>query len=94
MTNSRRDFLKTTGLTLTAAALPAWVFEQEAAASAMLDANKNKLADFALSTAKRLGATYADIRINRNRFEQISAREQQFRTSRAIRISVSACACS
>lgn len=77
MTNSRRDFLKTTGLTLTAAALPAWVFEQEAAASAMLDQNKNRLADIALSTARRLGATYADIRINRNRFEQISAREQQ-----------------
>ncbi|HEX8746616.1 MAG TPA: TldD/PmbA family protein [Pyrinomonadaceae bacterium] len=75
MTTSRRDFLKVTGAALGAVTLPAWVFEAEAAADVSVD--KNKLADVALSTAKRLGATYADIRINRYRFESLSTREQQ-----------------
>lgn len=75
MTTSRRDFLKTAGVAIGAVTLPSWVFEAEAAAFTAVD--KNKLADAALSTARRLGATYADIRINRYRFEAISAREQQ-----------------
>ena len=74
MTN-RRDFLKTAGLVAGVAALPAWVFEAEAWADTAID--KHKLADAALSTAKRLGASYADIRINRYRFESVSTREQQ-----------------
>jgi TldD protein len=75
MTTSRRDFLKTAGVALGALTLPSWVFEAEARADAVVD--KNKLADVALSAAKRLGATYADIRINRYRFEAISTRERQ-----------------
>jgi TldD protein len=75
MTTSRRDFLKTAGLAMGAITLPSWVFESEAATYQAVD--KNRLADVALSTAKRLGATYADIRINRYRFESISTREQQ-----------------
>jgi TldD protein len=75
MTTSRRDFLKTAGVALGAVTLPSWVFEAEARGDVAVD--KNKLADVALSTAKRLGATYADIRINRYRFEAISTREQQ-----------------
>ena len=75
MTSSRRDFLKTATLTFGAITLPTWVFEAEAAAEAAVD--KNKLADIALSTAKRLGASYADIRINRYRFESVATREQQ-----------------
>ena len=47
----------------------------EAAAAAAVD--KNALADIALSTARKLGVTYADIRINRYRNEQISTREKQ-----------------
>ncbi len=79
MTASRRDFLKTAGLTVGAAALlPQSVFEAEAAVDAKLaSAEKNRLADAALSTAKKLGATYADIRINRYRLESVSTREQQ-----------------
>lgn len=76
MTPSRRDFLQTAGATLGALSLPSWVFEAEAAVDAKL-ADKNRLADAALATAKRLGASYADIRINRYRNESIFTREQQ-----------------
>jgi len=72
---SRRDFLKVTGAALGAAALPPWVLELEAAEAAAVD--KAKLADAALATARRAGATYADIRINRYRFESVATRERQ-----------------
>jgi TldD protein len=58
--------------------LPSWISDitaTEAAALAAVD--KNALADVALSTARKLGATYADIRINRYRTEAIGTREQQ-----------------
>jgi len=72
---SRRDFLKTTGVVCGAAALPSWVVEAEAAEAAAVD--KIRLADLAISRARKLGATYADIRINRYRNESIFTREQQ-----------------
>lgn len=75
MASTRRRFLKTSGLALGAVAMPPWVLELEAAATSTLD--KLKFADVALSTAKRLGVTYADIRINRYRRESISTRERQ-----------------
>ncbi|MDQ3651833.1 MAG: metallopeptidase TldD-related protein, partial [Acidobacteriota bacterium] len=75
MTTSRRDFMKTTGLAVGAITLPSCVFEAEAAEAAAVD--KNNLADVALSTTKKLGATYADIRINRYRFESVATRERQ-----------------
>lgn len=75
MTSSRRDFMKTAGFAVGAATLPAWAFEAEAAEAAAVD--KNKLADVALATAQKLGATYADIRINRYRSEAVSTRERQ-----------------
>ena len=81
MTTSRRNFLKTAGVAAGALSLPAlpdWiqnvVAAEEAAANGI---DKNALADIALSTARKLGVTYADIRINRYRNEQISTREQQ-----------------
>ena len=77
MTTSRRGFLKTAGLTLGAAALPSWVLEAERAVDAKLAADKHRLADIALATAKKLGAAYADIRINRYRYEYIETRERQ-----------------
>ncbi len=73
--SSRREFLKASSLALGAAALPPWLLELEAAEAAAID--KNKLADIALSTAKGLGATYADIRINRYRHESVFTREKQ-----------------
>ena len=75
ITKNRREFLKTTGFVLGAAALPPWVLEREAAEAAAVD--KAKLAELALATAKKLGATYADIRIGRYRNESVGARERQ-----------------
>ena len=75
MTSSRREFLKATGVALGAAALPPWVVELEAAEAAAVD--KGKLADTALSAAKALGASYADIRVNRYRTESVFTREKQ-----------------
>src|SRR5437899_10523663 len=75
MNFSRRDFLKRTGVVCCAAALPEWALETEAAEAAGID--KNKLAEAALNRAKKLGAGYADIRINRYRNESIFTREQQ-----------------
>jgi TldD protein len=81
MTTSRRDFLKTAGIAagaLSLPALPAWissVVAAEEAAAAGVD--KNALAEIALNTARKLGVTYADIRINRYRSEFIATREQQ-----------------
>src|SRR5687768_17670426 len=77
MTFSRRDFIKTAGIALGAASLPSWVYYAEAADAAYAEVNKDALADAALSTAKRLGASYADIRINRYRLEAVSTRERQ-----------------
>jgi TldD protein len=77
MTTSRRDFLQTAGSTIGALTIPAWVLEAEAALDVKLSADKNSLADVALSTAKKLGASYADIRINRYRNESVTTREQQ-----------------
>ncbi|MEO8649084.1 MAG: TldD/PmbA family protein [Acidobacteriota bacterium] len=77
MTFSRREFIKTAGIALGAVTLPSWVYDAEGATSAFIDVNKDSIADAALATAKRLGATYADIRINRYRMEALSTRERQ-----------------
>jgi TldD protein len=75
MAYSRRKFLQTSGLALGAVTLPSWVTEVEAAQAAAVD--RGRLADIAISTARQLGATYADTRINRYRFESIFTREKQ-----------------
>jgi TldD protein len=72
---TRRDFLVTSGLAVGGTALAPWVLELEAAQAAAVD--KRKLADVALAAAKRAGASYADIRINRYRFESVNTRERQ-----------------
>src|SRR5687767_3930828 len=82
MTTSRRNFIKTAGIAVSAVALPTslpvWISDVEAAEATAADAvNKNALADIALSTARRLGVSYADIRINRYRTENVSTREKQ-----------------
>lgn len=77
MTFSRRDFIKTAGVALGAVTLPSWVYEAQAATNLYLDINKNALADAALAAAKKLGASYADIRINRYRIEAVQTRERQ-----------------
>src|SRR5687767_14059966 len=75
MKPTRRDFLKATGLVCGAASVPAWMLEAEAAEAASI--NKTKLADIAIASAKKLGSTYADIRINRYRHESIFTREDR-----------------
>ena len=81
MTTSRRDFLKSAGVAagaLSLSSLPDWISSVNAAEEAAANGiDKNALADVALSTAKRLGVTYADIRINRYRNESISTREER-----------------
>jgi TldD protein len=74
---TRREFVKTASTALGAATLAPWILEREAAAAAEVDAARSMLADEALATAKRLGASYADIRINRYRSEAITTRERQ-----------------
>ena len=77
MTFSRRDFIKTAGIALGAVTIPSWIYEAQAATAQYLEVNKSALADAALATAKKLGASYADIRINRYRLEAIQTRERQ-----------------
>ena len=71
----RRHFLKSSAATAGVLTLGPWVLDLEAAQAAALD--KPRLADAALATARSLGATYADIRINRYRRESIYTREAQ-----------------
>jgi TldD protein len=77
MTFSRRDFIKTAGIALGTTALPSWVYGAHGLAHPYGEINKDALADAALATAKRLGASYADIRINKYRLEAVSTRERQ-----------------
>ena len=77
MTISRRDFLKTASFALGTLALPSWVYSADLSNAPMPEVDKNKLADAALSLARKLGAQYADIRINRYRLEAVSTRERQ-----------------
>ncbi|HMQ04018.1 MAG TPA: TldD/PmbA family protein [Pyrinomonadaceae bacterium] len=77
MTFSRRDFVKTAGIALGAAALPVSSYGLNHLSPAFETLNKDALADAALSSAKKLGASYADIRINRYRIEAVNTRERQ-----------------
>ena len=75
MTFNRRTFLQRTSVVCGAVALHDWDWQAAAAETASVD--KDYLADLAISQAKKLGATYADIRINRYRNEAIFTREQR-----------------
>ena len=72
---SRREFLITSGTLLCATAVPAWadVFQ----AGSVDDALRVEIAETALGRAAALGASYADIRVNRYRRESIATRERQ-----------------
>jgi TldD protein len=77
MSFSRRDFIKSAGLALGALTVPSWMYSAEAYPGYFPEVNKDTLAEAALSLAKRLGASYADIRINRYRLEAVNTREKQ-----------------
>src|SRR5688572_31733366 len=72
---SRRQFLTGGGALIAASCLPDWAeaFQPSAAG----DAARAEAADAALARANALGASYADIRINRYRRESIATRERQ-----------------
>ena len=77
MTISRRDFLRTTSIALGAMAIPSWAYSADLTSKPLPVFDKSKLADAALSLAKKVRASYADIRINKYRIESISTREKQ-----------------
>ncbi len=72
---SRREFLATGSVLLAGTWVPAWADTFQAGAAG--DALRAEVADAALARANALGASYADIRINRYRRESISTRERQ-----------------
>ena len=74
---SRRDFIKSSAIVMGAAAMPVWALNYEAANAFWAEVNKDLMADAALSTAKKLGASYADIRISRYRNQNVNTRERQ-----------------
>src|SRR6187200_1563914 len=72
---SRRQFLATGSAFVAGAYLPAWADAFQP--SATDDGVRAEVAEAALARAAQLGASYADIRINRYRRESIATRERQ-----------------
>ena len=72
---SRRQFLATGSALLAATYVPDWAEAFQAGATD--DAARADAAEAALARATALGATYADIRVNRYRRESIATRERQ-----------------
>ena len=72
---SRRQFIATGSALLASTCVPAWAEAFQPNDSE--DAGRAEVAEVALKQAATLGATYADIRINRYRRESISTRERQ-----------------
>lgn len=72
---SRRQFIATGSALVAAGCIPAWaeIFQ----AGPAEDAVRAEAAEAALARAAALGASYADIRINRYRRESIATRERQ-----------------
>lgn len=59
------------------AAVPSWAYSADLTGRPLPDIDRNKLADAALSTAQKSGASYADIRIAKYRIESLNTRERQ-----------------
>jgi TldD protein len=72
---SRREFIAAGSALLASTSVPAWadIFQQ----GPTVDAARAEAAEAALARASSLGASYADIRINRYRRESIATRERQ-----------------
>src|SRR5688572_26836679 len=73
-TVTRREFLATSGIVIAGIWVPDWT---EAFQSAAADTARAEAAEAALARAASLGASYADIRVNRYRRESIATRERQ-----------------
>src|SRR5262245_65972573 len=80
MSPSRRDFLQTCGAGAAAWAattlLPGEFLISDAGAALMTADALREMAAFALDQAKKAGASYADIRMNRYRSQVVSLRSQ------------------
>jgi TldD protein len=72
---SRREFLAAGSAAIAVTCVPDWANAFQPSATG--DARRLEVAEAALAQAARLGASYADIRINRYRRESIATREQQ-----------------
>jgi TldD protein len=72
---SRRQFLATGGVVIAGAWAPAWADVVQPGPAD--DAARGEVAEAALARAAALGASYADIRVNRYRRESIATRERQ-----------------
>src|SRR4029450_10421871 len=72
---SRRQFIATGGALLAATCVPEWADAFQPGATD--DARRAEAAEAALARASALGASYADIRVNRYRRESIATRERQ-----------------
>ena len=72
---SRRQFLATGSALFVGTCVPTWADALQSAPTD--DATRAEVAEAALSRAAALGASYADIRINRYRRESIATRERQ-----------------
>src|SRR5690242_4084305 len=72
---SRREFLCTSGAVVAGVFVPDWAAAFQPGSSD--DAKRAEVADAAIAHAAKLGASYADVRINRYRRESIATREQQ-----------------
>ena len=72
---SRRRFLATGTALLAASYVPDWAEAFQPGATD--DARRSEAAEAALARAAALGASYADIRVNRYRRESIATRERQ-----------------
>lgn len=58
-------------------ALAPWIRDAEAAQADLVARARARVADAVLASARRLGASYADVRVSRYRVESIATREQQ-----------------
>ena len=72
---NRREFLATGGALVAATCVPDWAAAFQPGGTD--EAGRAEAADAALARAAALGASYADIRINRYRRESIATRERQ-----------------
>jgi TldD protein len=77
MSTPRRDFLRTAGVALGTVAIAPWILEAEAAQADAIARSRGAIADAVLAAARKLGASYTDVRVSRYRSESIGTREQQ-----------------
>src|SRR5258706_11786166 len=79
---NRRTFMRTVAGSAVVASMPEILIRPGSARAAEIDARLDcrafeKLADVALQTAKKLGASYADIRVCRYHHQSIHTREER-----------------